>query len=145
VCSTHFLDTAKGIVTARAFGFLAEDRDKNTRLVDTSQRPAYLLQMIQNWLSLVLGLLVMGMCTVLTTLTIKFRSSSGFAGASMVTLMGLGSELTYLVLYLTQLETSLGAISGAAQPRGDGGHLWPRRVLLAEPPVSQRLRQQSGH
>jgi ABC-type multidrug transport system fused ATPase/permease subunit len=108
---THFLDTAKGIITARAFGFLAEDRDKNTRLVDTSQRPAYLLQMIQNWLSLVLGLLVMGMCTVLTTLTIKFRSSSGFAGASMVTLMGLGSELTYLVLYLTQLETSLGAIS----------------------------------
>ncbi|KAK2755917.1 hypothetical protein FQN54_005713 [Arachnomyces sp. PD_36] len=109
--STHFLDTTKGIVTLRAFGFLPEDRAKNIRLVDTSQRPAYLLQMVQNWLTLVLNLVVMGMAAVLTTLVISFRSNSGFTGASMVTLMSFGTELTFIVLALTQLETSLGAIS----------------------------------
>lgn len=45
--STHFLDTSKGIVTLRAFGFTEEDRAKNAYLLDTSQRPAYLLTMIQ--------------------------------------------------------------------------------------------------
>jgi len=45
--STHFLDTTKGIVTLRAFGFIDDDRSKNTLLLDTSQRPAYLLIMIQ--------------------------------------------------------------------------------------------------
>ncbi|KAI1099495.1 hypothetical protein F4804DRAFT_321707 [Jackrogersella minutella] len=44
---THFLDTSNGIVTLRAFGFMSEDSAKNARLLDTSQRPAYLLRMIQ--------------------------------------------------------------------------------------------------
>ncbi|TVY56754.1 ABC transporter FUM19 [Lachnellula cervina] len=108
---THFLDTSKGIVTLRAFGFIPEDRAKNIELVDTSQRPSYLLQMNQNWLNLVLGLVVMVMSAVLTALVIFLRSDSGLTGASMVTLMGFGTELTFIVLALTQLETSLGAIS----------------------------------
>ncbi|CAM1500621.1 Fc.00g097830.m01.CDS01 [Cosmosporella sp. VM-42] len=108
---THFLDTTKGIVTVRAFGSVPQDRAKNVELVDTSQRPAYLLQMTQNWLNLVLGFVVMAMCAVLTTLVITLRANSGFTGASMVTLMGFGTELTFIVLALTQLETSLGAIA----------------------------------
>ncbi|KAI1880861.1 hypothetical protein JX265_001101 [Neoarthrinium moseri] len=108
---THFLDTTKGIVTLRAFGFLKEDRAKNIELLDTSQRPAYLLQMIQNWLNLVLGMVVMALAAVLTALAVKTRSNSGFTGASLVTLMLFGENLTSIVRFLTQLETSLGAIS----------------------------------
>lgn len=52
-CSTHFLDTTKGILTLRAFGFVSQDRAQNTELLDASQRPAYLLFMIQQWLTLV--------------------------------------------------------------------------------------------
>ncbi|KAH8666519.1 putative ABC multidrug transporter [Xylariales sp. PMI_506] len=108
---THFLDTTKGIVTLRASGFIPEDRSKNIQLLDTSQRPAYLLQMIQNWLAVVLYLVVMVISVILTSLAIKFRSSSGFTGASLVTLMQLGEELTVIVMSMTQLETSIGAIT----------------------------------
>lgn len=109
--STHFLDTTKGIVTLRAFGFLENDRAKNIELLDTSQRPAYLLRMIQSWLNLVLGMVVMAMAVILTTLAVKTHSNSGFTGASLVTLMLFGENLTVIVIYLTQLETSLGAVS----------------------------------
>ncbi|KAK9787168.1 putative ABC multidrug transporter [Seiridium cardinale] len=108
---THFLDTTKGIITLRAFGFLSEDKAKNIRLLDTSQRPAYLLQMIQNWLNLVLGLVVMAIAVLLTALAVETHSNSGFTGASLVTLMSFGEQLTVIVLYMTQLETSLGAIT----------------------------------
>jgi hypothetical protein len=107
-CSTHFLDTTKGIVTLRAFGFVSENKAVNSHLLDTSQRPAYMLQMIQNWLNLVLGLVVMVMAVVLTSLAVKLRSGSGFTGASLVTLMSFGDQLSGIVLFMTQLETSIG-------------------------------------
>jgi hypothetical protein len=97
-------------VTLRAFGFIAEDQAKNTQFLDTSQRPAYLLVMIQNWLNLVLGLVVMVMAATLTSLAVKLRLGSGFTGASLVTLMAFGEMLTFLVQSVTQLETSIGEL-----------------------------------
>ncbi|KAI0476031.1 ABC multidrug transporter [Xylariaceae sp. FL0804] len=108
---THFLDTVKGIVTLRAFGFIGDDLAKNMRLLDTSQRPAYLLVMIQQWLSLVLNLLVAILAVILTALVTQLRTSSGFTGASLVTLMTFGQELTDIVKFYTLLETSLGAVA----------------------------------
>lgn len=64
--------------------------------------------MVQNWLNLVLGLVVMGIATMLTALAVKTRSNSGFTGASLVTLMSFGEMLTVIVMFMTQLETSLG-------------------------------------
>ncbi|KAJ4994634.1 ABC transporter [Colletotrichum sp. SAR 10_66] len=90
---THFLDTLKGITTLRAFGFIPKDITKNAHLLDSSQRAAYLLVMIQEWLNLVLDLLVMVMAAVLTTLAVRLHSSAGFAGASLVTLLSLGENL----------------------------------------------------
>lgn len=108
---THFLDTVKGITTLRAFGFISDDMQKNAHLIDTSQRPAYLLLMIQSWLNLVLDLVVMVMATVLTTLAVRLHSNSGFAGASLVSLMSFGENLSGIVIFYTQLETSIGAIA----------------------------------
>ncbi|KAK3331678.1 putative ABC multidrug transporter [Cercophora scortea] len=108
---THFLDSAKGIATLRAFGFLPEDVRKNARLVNNSQRPAYLLIMIQQWLSVILDLVVMVMAAVLTTLAVRLHSSSGFAGASLVTLMTFGENLSGIVIFYTRLETSIGSIA----------------------------------
>lgn len=84
---------------------------KNVDLINTSQRPAYLLLMIQSWLSLVLDLMVMVMATVLTTLAVRLHSNSGFAGASLVSLMSFGENLSGIVIFYTQLETSIGAIA----------------------------------
>ncbi|KAG6354150.1 hypothetical protein INS49_004754 [Diaporthe citri] len=108
---THFLDTLKGITTLRAFGFIQDDMQKNVHLINTSQRPAYLLLMIQSWLNLVLDLVVMVMAAVLTTLAVRLHSNSGFAGASLVSLMSFGENLSGIVIFYTQLETSIGAIA----------------------------------
>ncbi|KAH8883232.1 putative ABC multidrug transporter [Thozetella sp. PMI_491] len=108
---THFLDTLKGITTLRAFGFIPDDVQKNGRLINFSQRPAYLLVMVQQWLNLVLDLVVMVLAAVLTTLAVRLHSNSGFAGASLVTLMGFGENLSGIVIFYTRLETSIGAIA----------------------------------
>jgi ABC-type multidrug transport system fused ATPase/permease subunit len=67
--------------------------------------------MIQSWLTFVLDIVVMVMAVVLTTLAVRLHSSSGFAGASLVTLMGFGENLSGIVIYYTRLETSIGAIT----------------------------------
>ncbi|KAG9597513.1 putative ABC multidrug transporter, partial [Aureobasidium melanogenum] len=108
---THFLDTAKGISTLRAFGFMSEELNKDAHLVNDSQRPAYLLVMVQQWLNLVLDIVVMIMAAVLTTLAVRTHSSSGFTGASLVTLMSFGENLSGIVIFYTKLETSIGAIA----------------------------------
>ncbi|EED19910.1 ABC multidrug transporter, putative [Talaromyces stipitatus ATCC 10500] len=108
---THFLDTLKGIATLRAFGFLSDDIHKNVRLINSSQRPAYLLVMIQQWLNLVLDLVVMIMAVVLTALAVRLHSNSGFIGASLVTLMNFGENLSGIVIFYTRLETSIGAVT----------------------------------
>ncbi|KAF7558131.1 hypothetical protein G7Z17_g146 [Cylindrodendrum hubeiense] len=108
---THFLDTVKGIATIRAFGFVQEDILKNSRLINSNQRPSYLLAMIQQWLNLVLDLVVMVMAAVLTALAVRLHSNSGFAGASLVTLMSFGESLSGIVIFYTKLETSIGAIA----------------------------------
>jgi ABC-type multidrug transport system fused ATPase/permease subunit len=98
-------------VTIRAFGFIDEDKAKSMSLLDTSQRPAYLLTMIQQWLVLVLKLVVMALAVALTALAVKMDSNSGFTGASLVTLMSFGETLSEIVMHYTQLETSIGAIA----------------------------------
>ncbi|PQE15658.1 ABC multidrug transporter protein [Rutstroemia sp. NJR-2017a BBW] len=108
---THFLDTLRGIVTLRAFGFIPDDIRKNSRLINSSQRPAYLLLMIQEWLNLVLDLVVMVMAVVLTTLAVQLRSNSAFAGASLYTLISFGENLSGIVISYTKLETSIGAVA----------------------------------
>ncbi|KAI1110785.1 putative ABC multidrug transporter [Nemania sp. NC0429] len=108
---THFIDTVKGVVTLRALGSVSEDIQKNVRLIDTSQRPAYLLVMIQQWLNLVLELVVAVLAAILTTLAVQLHSNSGFTGASLVTLMSFGENLSGIVIFFTRLETSIGAIA----------------------------------
>jgi ABC-type multidrug transport system fused ATPase/permease subunit len=92
-------------------GFISEDIHKNVRLLNTSQRPAYLLLMIQEWLKLVLALIVMIIAVVLVTLSIQLHSKSAFAGAALYSLITLGENLAGIVLFYTKLETSIGAIS----------------------------------
>ncbi|CEO58360.1 Putative Multidrug resistance-associated protein/mitoxantrone resistance protein [Penicillium brasilianum] len=108
---THFLDTLKGIATLRVFGFIPDDVSKNASLVDASQRPAYLLLMVQEWLNLVLNLVVTIIAAILTTLVVCLHSISAFAGASLYSLMTFGESLSGIVIYYTKLETSIGAIA----------------------------------
>lgn len=111
ILSTHFLDTMKGIVTFRAFGWTDKSLSKNFDLLDDSQRPAYLLAMIQRWLSFTLDTLVAVLATVVIILSTQLSSSTGFTGASLITLMTFGGVLSSLIRHYTGLEVSLGAIN----------------------------------
>lgn len=101
----------KGLATFRAFGWNQESIRLNNTLLDTSQRPAYLLAMIQRWLGFTLQLLVAGLALVFVTLATQLRSNTAFTGASLITLMSFGDQLSYLVESYTMLETSIGAVS----------------------------------
>ncbi|RSL46129.1 hypothetical protein CEP54_013989 [Fusarium duplospermum] len=107
----HFLDTIRGIATIRAFGWTDKEILHNQHLLDTSQRPAYLLAMVQRWLASSLNLIVMALAVAVIALATQLRTNSGFAGASLVTLMSWGEALSTLIQYYTQLETSIGAVS----------------------------------
>lgn len=85
----------------------------NTALLDTSQKPFYLLYMIQQWLSFVLDVVAMGLALVITGLAVQLREvvSPGFTGVALVTVIQFNITLQSLVTWWTTLETSIGAVS----------------------------------
>jgi ABC-type multidrug transport system fused ATPase/permease subunit len=72
---------------------------------------------IQQWLQVVLDLLMAGLATVLVTLAVfvSKKTSSGALGVALVNLLSFNATLTLLITNWTQLETSLGAISRVKQ------------------------------
>ncbi|KAK4174396.1 putative multidrug resistance-associated protein [Triangularia setosa] len=108
---SHFIDTIKGLATYRAFGWVPQSIKKNDMLLDTSQRPAYLLAMIQRWLAFTLQLIVAVLAVAVITLSTQMRSNTAFTGASLVTLMIFGEAFSYIITFYTMLETSIGAVS----------------------------------
>ncbi|KAF4629796.1 hypothetical protein G7Y89_g8347 [Cudoniella acicularis] len=108
---THFLDTIKDVATFRAFGWVQEGIDTNNRLLDRSQRPTYLLAMVQRWLGFALQTVVAILAVSVVCLATQLRSSTALTGASLVTLMTFGDILNYIIRWYTQIETSIGAVS----------------------------------
>ena len=111
--STHFTDTLNGVATLRAFGWVGESIHLNSKLLDNSQRPAYLLAMLQRCLSFVLNVVVSVLATLVVVLVTQVKSitSTGFTGASLVGLMGFGTNIAHVIQMYTLLETSIGAVS----------------------------------
>ena len=109
--SSHFIDTIKGIPTIRAFAWVPQNITYNTGLLNDSQRPEYLLIMIQQWLAVVLEIVVAGLAIIIVALATQMNAAAGFAGASLVTLVTFGTELKDLVTFYTRLETSIGAVA----------------------------------
>ncbi|KAK5159249.1 hypothetical protein LTS14_002391 [Recurvomyces mirabilis] len=79
-------------------------------MLDESQRPAYFLYMVQEWLTLVLNLVVAGMAVMLVSLALELRANVGITGASLVTVITLGDNLNITVQQWTRLETSISAV-----------------------------------
>lgn len=100
-----------GIATIRAFGWVQQNIRENNALLNISQRPSYLLAMIQKWLLFALNLVVMFIAVIVITMATQLRTSSGFAGASLVTLMSFGLALSNIVKFYASMETSIGAVA----------------------------------
>ena len=101
----------RGLATFRAFKWEQNGIEENNRLLTVSQRPAYLLAMIQRALMFVLQLAVAILAASVVVLATQLRTSSALTGASLVTLMTFGDVLNYIIRWWTQIETSIGAVS----------------------------------
>ncbi|KAF4965252.1 hypothetical protein FSARC_6931 [Fusarium sarcochroum] len=109
---SYFLETLRGIVTIKAFAWQQSAIRHNAKLLDTSQRPFYLMYSIQRWLNLVLDLLVAGVATMIVALATQLKdSSSGALGVALLNILTFSQDLTALIRTWTDLETSLGAIA----------------------------------
>ncbi|KAM3451029.1 hypothetical protein MY3296_005672 [Beauveria thailandica] len=109
----HFLQTIDGGATNRAFQWQERFTKMNEELLGLSQKSFYALYSAQQWLQVVLDLLVAALATLLTALVLfaTSKSTSGSVGVAPVNLLSFKTTLAQLINNWMQLETSLGAIS----------------------------------
>ncbi|KAM0563460.1 hypothetical protein ACHAPJ_001181 [Fusarium lateritium] len=114
---TQFLETLSGLATIRAFGWGNAVIQTNHTLVDRSQRPFYLLMIVQRWLVLVLDLTTTALALLLVGLAVRLRSEVdvGLTGVSLVQLISLSETVNMLIQFWTSIETSIGAVARIKQ------------------------------
>ncbi|KAJ4864914.1 ABC transporter domain-containing protein [Trichoderma breve] len=114
---TQFMETLAGISTIRAFGWQNQAILKNHQLVDQSQKPFYLLMMVQRWLVLVLDLTTTALALLIVGFSVKLRGSVsvGLTGVSLVQLITMSETLNMLIQFWTSIETSIGAVARIKQ------------------------------
>jgi ATP-binding cassette subfamily C (CFTR/MRP) protein 1 len=114
---THFSETQEGLATIRAFQWQSSFYASFLQKMDASQKPNYLLYMIQQWLGLCLALIVAGIAIVLVAFATQFhnQSSGGQIGVALISVMGFSSSLAALISHWTSLETSIGAVTRLKQ------------------------------
>ncbi|KAL7937120.1 P-loop containing nucleoside triphosphate hydrolase protein [Trichoderma chlorosporum] len=110
---SHFLESINGLATIRAFGWTQPYSNKNLSLLDNAQKPSYLLNCIQRWLTLVLDLVVAALTVLLVVFAVvlKGKLNPSLLGVALVNMMNLGLNLKGIILAWSQLETSLGAVT----------------------------------
>lgn len=108
-----FTETAAGIITVRAFGWVEYLKRENLRHLDRSQKPYYMMYCIQRWLNVVMDLFVAGVAIILVGLALGISGSAtqGSIGLAMLNVMQFNQSLSMLINSWTGLETSLGAIA----------------------------------
>lgn len=110
--SAQFLDSLEGMATIRAFSWLHEVSQQNHELVERSQKPFYLMYVIQKWLGLVLDLAVAGVATVVVGVAVSLRNtiSPGFTGVSLTQIISFTSYVKMMILFWAQLQTAMAAV-----------------------------------
>ncbi|EHA28226.1 hypothetical protein ASPNIDRAFT_188758 [Aspergillus niger ATCC 1015] len=114
---SNFMETVNGLVTIRAFGWQSNFLTNICCLTDASQRPYYLLFVIQRWLTLVLDMVVAGMATLIVGIAVGAPGSigAGSAGLGLLNIINVSESLKQLISNWTVLETSIGAVSRVRQ------------------------------
>ncbi|KAG9646246.1 P-loop containing nucleoside triphosphate hydrolase protein, partial [Aureobasidium melanogenum] len=114
---TQFMETLDGLVTIRAFNWSRPSIKHNFEIVDRSQKPNYLVWALKNWLGLVLELVITGIAVLTVGIVVGLRGSSspGFTGIALTQIISFTTNLKYLIMFWTQLESSLGAVARIRQ------------------------------
>ncbi|KAL2880163.1 hypothetical protein SGCOL_004548 [Colletotrichum sp. CLE4] len=103
----------EGVTTIRAFGWEKQAEHANVVCLDKSQKPAYILFCLQQWLGIVLDLMVAAIATGLITIAVFVRgtTTAGQIGMALNIVLVANATLLSLVTSWTNMEISLGSIS----------------------------------
>ncbi|GKZ49573.1 hypothetical protein AbraIFM66951_002142 [Aspergillus brasiliensis] len=114
---THFTETVHGVTTLRAFGMEQWFQEKMHMLLNNSQRPFYMLFCIQQWLTLVMGLIVAALAVIIVAMTTSLADQYNGAavGVALSLVLTFNSTLSGTLRSWTSLETSIGAVSRVQQ------------------------------
>lgn len=109
----HFIETIRGVSTIRSFRWRSAFHQRHREMLNDSQRPFYMLLCIQQWLALVLDLIVGAMAVILVAIAISLTGSisAGALGVSLVLILQFNELLTQAIQAWTKLETSIGAVA----------------------------------
>lgn len=118
---THFTETQEGLVTIRAFQWQRMYLASFLQKLDASQRPYYLLFMIQQWLAFSLAMLVAGIAVMLVAFAtqLKNQTSGAAVGIALLNVIDFSNTLASMISHWTQLETAIGAIARLKQLEAD--------------------------
>jgi ATP-binding cassette, subfamily C (CFTR/MRP), member 1 len=142
----HFVETLSGVTTIRAYGRVPAFHRQHQQMLDLAQAPYYMLLCIQQWLVLVLDLMVGGLAVVISAIALGPASNSSSISASslgvaLVLILQFNNQLSQSIQAWTKLETSIGAVHRVQQfvrdtPQEAAG----REVVQAEWPVQGSIR-----
>lgn len=102
-----------GARTIRAFGWQSHIILQASSVLNSSQRPLYLLLCLQRWLNVVLDLLVAAVAVGVVAFAVRLRGSTTGAevGVALNVILVANTTLLKLVANWTDLEISLGAVA----------------------------------
>ncbi|KAJ5533778.1 ABC transporter integral membrane type 1 [Penicillium freii] len=110
---THFLESIQGISSIKAFNWGPQMREKSNSLLNRSQRPVYMLYSIQQWLILVLDLVVGAIAVILIAMitSLRYQFNGASIGVALNILLTLNQTLANALKMWTMTEISVGAVS----------------------------------
>lgn len=111
------VETIEGLSTIRAFGWSFAIHQKYSECLDLAQRPFYMLFCIQQWLALVLDLIIGAMAVILVSVAVSVTGSisAGDLGVTLVLMIQFNTYLSQSIQSWTRLETSIGAVARIQQ------------------------------
>lgn len=110
---SYITDCVDGAVTIRAFGWESRYLENLYPKIDYFQRPEYIQNCIQNWLTFVLDMVVAGLAVVLVATIVTWHENfnAGSVGVALVMTIGFSTSLMRVIKSWTAMESSIGAVS----------------------------------
>lgn len=110
---TQFLETIDGVACIRAFGWRSGFRARSQHRLNESQKAFYMFWSIQQWLQLVVNLLVGAIAVILvaTVTSLKSQFNAASVGVALNLLLSFNENLTRAIKMWTMVEMSIGAVT----------------------------------
>ncbi|KAL6239854.1 P-loop containing nucleoside triphosphate hydrolase protein [Aspergillus navahoensis] len=105
--------TIRGISSIRSFAWEPQLREKNYALLNRSQRPFYMMYSVQQWLTLVLDLVVGAIAVILIAIIVSLRDhfQAASIGVALNLILTLNQSLANAIKMWTMTEISIGAVT----------------------------------